>query len=348
MTIFDLVTAPELTAYWETLNQDRAPYIGETLFPNQKKLGLDLKWLKGSKGLPVVLKLSAFDAQAVPRERIGFEKVSAEMPFFKESLYVDEEMRQELNKVLESGNPAYIDAVINRIFDDEGTLIDAAAVARERMRMMLLTTGSIAMQSNGQVYEYDYGLSTQQKPTVTKSWTETTADIIDDIRTWQDEREDETGVRPTRAMCSRKTFGYILKNEAIRNAVWGNENNAPINEAKTKAYLMDELDLEVVVNSKRYKDEAGNAQKFVPDDTFVLFPAGDLGNTWFGTTPEESDLMASATVDNVSIVDTGVAVTTMKRVDPVNVETKVTQIALPSFEAADQIVIADVIAQTGA
>ena len=76
----------------------------------------------------------------------------------------------------------------------------------------------------------------------------------------------------------------------------------------------------------------------------MLFPAGDLGNTWFGTTPEESDLMASSTVNNIAIIDTGVAVTTMKKADPVNVETKVTQIALPSFETADQIVIADIIA----
>ena len=344
MTIFDLVSAPELTAYWEEMNQDRAPYLGETLFPNQKKLGLDLKWLKGSKGLPVVLKLSAFDAQAVPRERIGFSKVSAEMPFFKESMYVEEELRQELNKVLESGNQAYIDAVINRVFDDEGTLIDAASVARERMRMMLLTTGVINMVSNGQTYTYDYGLSSGQKPTVGTSWSNTAADIISDIRTWQDEREDETGVRPTRAICSRKTFGYILANTTIRNGVHGNSAAAPINEKQAKQYLLDELDLEVVIYTKRYKDEQGATKAFVPDDTFVLFPAGDLGNTWFGTTPEESDLMASSAVDNVSIVDMGVAVTTMRRADPVNVETKVTQIALPSFEAADQIVIADVIA----
>lgn len=344
MNIFDLVTAPEVTAYWTTLNQDRPPYLGETLFPNQQKLGLDLKWLKGSKGLPVVLKLSAFDAQAVPRARIGFEKVSAEMPFFKESMYIDEELRQELNKVLESGNQAYIDAVMNRIFDDEATLIDAAAVARERMRMMLLTTGTIVMTSNGQTYTYDYGLSEAQKPTVTKSWSDPTADVITDIRTWQDEREDETGVRPTRAICTRKTFSYLMNNTQIKFAIWGNENNAPVSEAKVKAFIAQELDLDVVIYNKRYKDEEGTTQKFVPDDVFTLLPPGDLGNTWFGTTPEQSDLMASSAVDNVSIVDTGVAVTTMRKADPVNVETKVTQIALPSFEAADQIVIADVIA----
>ena len=52
--------------------------------------------------------------------------------------------------------------------------------------------------------------------------------------------------------------------------------------------------------------------------------------------------MASSAVENVSIVDTGVAVTTIKQADPVNVEIKVTQICLPDFPVADQIVIADV------
>jgi hypothetical protein len=80
----------------------------------------------------------------------------------------------------------------------------------------------------------------------------------------------------------------------------------------------------------------------VPDDTLIMFPANTLGSTWFGTTPEESDLIG-AKVANVSITDTGVAVTAMEKADPVNVETKVTMICLPSFEAADQIIIADLI-----
>ena len=89
-------------------------------------------------------------------------------------------------------------------------------------------------------------------------------------------------------------------------------------------------------------NDSGAAAKYIPDDTFILLPPGNLGNTWFGTTPEESDLMSSSTVENVAIVDTGVAVTTIKQSDPVNVEIKVTQICLPDFPTADQIVIADV------
>ena len=113
-----------------------------------------------------------------------------------------------------------------------------------------------------------------------------------------------------------------------------------VNDKKVIDYLMDELPDGIAINDERYLDEAGDVQKYVPDDVFVLLPPQTLGKTWFGTTPEESDLMTSG-VANVTIVDTGVAVTTVTHSDPVNVETKVTQICLPSFEAADEVFIID-------
>ena len=87
-------------------------------------------------------------------------------------------------------------------------------------------------------------------------------------------------------------------------------------------------------------DENGDTLKFMPTNTFVMFPDGELGKTWFGTTPAESDLMSSA-VANVSITDTGVAVTTVTKADPVQVETIVSMICLPSFEQAGQVYILD-------
>ena len=78
----------------------------------------------------------------------------------------------------------------------------------------------------------------------------------------------------------------------------------------------------------------------MPEDTFVMFPDGPLGKTWFGTTPAESDLQAGNAA-NVTITDTGVAVTTVQKVDPVNVETIVSMICLPSFESANEVYIID-------
>lgn len=342
-TIFDIVTATDIGAYWEATSQEREPYVGEVLFPNKKKLGLDLEWINGNSGIPVVLNLSAFDANVIPRAREGFTLTQAKMPFFKESLYIDEEIRQQLNMAMENGSSAYVDVLTQRIFDDNIKLLEAARVQRERMRMTMLTTGAISIASNGQAVSFDYGVPTGHKATATTSWKTNTTDIIADIKSWQDKIEDDTGVRPTRAICNSSVWNAMLANTGIRNTMFVYSNGvAAISDSALKAFLMEQLGLSVYVNNKRYKNEAGTATKFVADDTFVLFPEGTLGNTWFGTTPEESDLMSGQSNATVSLTDTGVAITTMKHSDPVNVETKVSMITLPSFEASGQIFIADV------
>lgn len=341
MTIFDLMTSQNLSAYWNELVQDEPPYPCEELFPDDKKMGLDLKWLKGAKGLPVVLKVSAFDVHAIPRTRIGFEKLYAEMPFFKESTYIDEELRQQLNMVLETGNQAYIDSVMQKIFDDETQLLRGARARREQMRMMALTTGIISMTSNGQSFTYDYGVPADHKGNVNVSWSDTTnADPIEDLRLAQEKVYDDTGVKPTRGMIDQTSWRLLRNNSKIKSAIYPLTNGVgAINDRIISDYIADQLDgLVLVVNSKRYINDSGSQVAFMPTNTVVLFPEGDLGKTWFGTTPEESDLMTSG-VANVSIVDTGVAITTITKADPVNVETKATMITLPSFEMADHIYI---------
>lgn len=343
-SIFELVNSEDIVAYWRERSNETENLLGEELFDERQKLGLDLKWIKGSKGLPVVLKPSAYDVVALKRDRIGFEKIATEMPFFKESTMVDEELRQQLNMVLETGNQAYIDSIMTRVFDDEISLLRGARAQRERMRMMLITTGGISISANGQNYDYDYGLQDWQNVTVTKSWSDPSATIIEDIRKWQDEVEQRSGVRPTRAVCSPATFEYFMINTLIKNAIWGNDSVAPVTREKVIQYVSTELKLSIAVYSKKYIDEYGVTKSYIPDDLFTLLPPGMLGTGWFGTTPEQSDLM-SGTAANVTITDTGVAVTTVKKTDPVNVDTKVSMIYLPSFESMDQIMIADLSAE---
>lgn len=340
MTIFDIMQSAELAAYWTELSADEPPYPGEELFPDRKKRGLSLKWIKGAKGLPVVLKTSAFDVHAVPRARIGFDKLMADMPYFKESTYIDEELRQELNMVLETGNQAYIDSVMNRVFDDETRLLRGARARREMMRMMALTTGIVSMAANGQAFSFDYGV-THKGDAAVKWSNHTNSDPIEDMRVAKEKIQDETGAVVTRAVCDGKTWRNLRNNDKIKKAIFVLTNGVgAVSDNKLREYLMDELEIEVLVNDKRYVGDDGNAAKFVPDGVMVMFPDGDMGYTWFGTTPAESDLMTGSAA-NVSIVDTGVSITTVQKVDPVNVETIVAMICLPSFEMADQVYIMD-------
>lgn len=340
-TIFDLVTSDNIVAYWTSKAAETENLLGDELWPSAQKLGLDLKWIRGSQGLPVVLMPSAYDVAAIKIDRIGFEKVSTEMPFFKNSTAIDEEERQQLNMVLETGNQAYIDSIMTRVYDDQIRLLRAARAQRERMRMSLLTTGIISISANGQDYYYDYHFDNNHKFDTTVAWSNPNADIVSDISAWQDAIEEDYGERPSRAVCSKNTFNYLVKNNLIKNAIWGNDSTAPVSKEKVREYISNELKLSIAVYSKKFVDESGTKRSYIPDDVFVLIPSGTLGTGWFGTTPEQSDLMSGAAA-NVSITDTGVAVCTSKKIDPVNVDTKVSMIYLPSYEAIDGVAISDV------
>ena len=340
MNIYDLVTAQNIKQYWIEKNQNAQPLLGETLFPYVREIGVKLEWIKGAKNQPVALRLSAYDSKAIRRDRQGFDKYDTEMPFFKESMYIDEEMRQKLNTMIQTNNREIVNSILAKIFDDIISLIEASYISLERMRMEMLTTGALTLSSNGQSYSYDFGVAAGQKKEVETSWSNANADIIGDITDYVEEMKAK-GVNITRAICNSSVAKNFRKNTAIKNAVYvfaGGTVN--VTTARAIDYIYNETGVRFYVYDNVYVNEAGNAVKYVADDTVVLLPEGNLGYTHIGVTPEESDLMNSLNA-NVSVNGDGIAITTYGTADPVNVETKVSMVALPSFERANEIVIID-------
>lgn len=342
----DFINAATIAAYMDEAGSNQIAYVGAALFPARKKLGLDLKWIKASNGLPVTLAIGAFDAKAVIRGRSGFEMLKTEMPLFREAMRIGEEDRQELLKVQESGDQ-YVRTVVNRIFDDAANLVESAEVVNERMRMQLLSTGKIQLaDKEGRAIKYDYGFKAANKTTLTgtNKWSDADAPINSQIETWMNAIQSATGETPSRAILTTKTLNYLKKNKEILAELkpLAAAQAAPIRTATIVEWFRTSFGLSVAVYDKMYATTVGGAgAKFFPDDVFTLLPAGNLGNTWFGTTPEEADLMGSQAA-NVRIMNTGVALTTYEEVNPVNVVTQVSEIALPSFEAANKVFIATV------
>lgn len=347
MDIFDLINPKEIATYYTESASNKIPYLGSVLFPSKKRLGLSLDWFKGSRGLPVTLAPAAFDTKAKLRDRIGISKIETEMAFFRESMRIGEKERQQLLLAASASNIDVIKPILASIYDDVTNLVNGADVVAERMRMQLLASGTINLTANGVDYEYDFKFPDEHKEELTDSaaWSDTdNSDPIADIGSWQDKVEEDTGNRPTRAICTRKTWGYLLKNKKIKldmNPVGG--ANIIMTDNLLKQYLSDKLGLTVAIYNKKYLTEVGGtSHQFFPDDVFTLIPDGNLGNTWFGTTPEEADLMSGKSRANVSVVNTGVAITTYVEEHPVNALTIVSAICLPSWESIDSTFIATV------
>lgn len=347
MDIQNVFSAKAIALIQTEVASNRQPYLGEGLFPAKKKMGLDLKWIKTSKGLPVSLAPSNFDAVSTLRSREGFKMTETEMAFFRESMLIDENDEQEIMRVQDTADP-YARQVLEKIFDDANRLIDGARVVPERMIMQLLAptdgTPKISIQADGVTYAYNYDPNNTYKTnnfaeltSTTDKWSDTTnSDPLDDVSNAIDSVEANTGERPEIIIVSKQTMNYLKQNAKIRSAILAQNSTANIfmTDARVQEIFNTELGIKIIVYTKQYKKEDGSVAKFYPDGYATLIPNGALGNTWYGTTPEERTLMNSPTA-NVRIVNTGVAVAVTVTNDPVHTKTTASEIVLPSYERID-------------
>ncbi len=355
MNLRELFTPTAVAANWEEVYSNQIPYIGEALFPARKKAGLDLSWIRGSKGLPVSLMPSAFDAKATFRDRPGLTKTETEMPFFREGFKIKEKDRQEILRVQESNDP-YLNTVLVNIYDDARNLIDGANVVPERMRMALLFADSgnvqIVFKANGVDYSYNYDPNGEWKASNyfalsgTALWSAaTTANPFADIKTARDAVRAKTGNAPVMAVMNGYTFNLLGQIDAVKNRFLTTNGLAIgfISDADVNSVMQDVAGVSIVVYDKQYKDESGTTQSFVPNGYVALVPDGALGSTWYGTTPEEADLRGGNSDAQVAIVNTGVAITQIVDLHPVNINTFASEIVLPSYERMDEVALLKVL-----
>lgn len=347
MILSDVFTAESVAANWTETASNATPYYGAGLFPAKKKAGLDLKWICGNKGLPVSLAPSAFDTKSSLRDRIGIKLNKAEMAFFREPMLVKEADEQEILRVQDAGDPYAVD-VLERVFDDAQTLIDGANVVPERMVMQLLAPlggkMGIEIQADGVDYTYNYdpdGSWKKQHYLELKGaakWSASdTCDPMQVLEDAMDAQETLSGNRPAVVLMSKATFQMMKQSKKLRDNILSQNLTANVNysTARVKAYVEEELQVTLVIYSKQYRKEDGTAAKFYPDNILMLLPDGELGSTYYGTTPEERTLMQDIGAD-VTLVNTGVAVAVTRTNDPVHTKTTVSEIVLPSFERMEE------------
>ena len=348
MKLSDVFTAEAIALNYTNAASNAIPYLGTGFFPSQKKAGLDLKWIKGHNGLAVSLMPSTFDAKSTFRDRVGISMSETEMPFFRESMLVKEKDEQEIMRVQDSKDP-YAAQVLDNIFNDTKTLVDGANVVPERMIMQLLAplNGSVGIEikANNVDYTYNYDPDGSWKAehyakitTDADEWsTSATCDPLFDIETALDAQEAASGNRPEILLMSKATFNMIKNSAKVRSGILAQNTTANVNytSAKVKQYVEEELSVTIIIYNKQFKNESGTAKKFYPDNIVMMLPNGAIGTTWYGTTPEERTLTAKSDAD-VSIVNTGVAVSVTITDDPVNTKTTVSEIVLPSFERMNE------------
>ena len=352
MRLTDIYSARAVALNRTEVESNRIPFMGEAFFPARKKMGIDLKWIKIHKGLGVALKPSNFDAMPTIRTREGIAMTKEEMPFFRESMLVKEQDMIDIMRVQDTDDP-YITEVLESIYDDTNNLIDGADISAERMRMQLLApqNGTLGIQIgtvDNMIHNYSYDPDSSWKAkhyveltTASDKWdAPTTAKPLNDLRKGI-QYLASIGVQARYLLGNSTTFDMLLECDQIKDAlvtIMGT-NVGFLDTDTVEEIIRRKVKLEMLPYDKMFKDYDGTEKKFYPDNYVTIIGSNQLGNTWYGTTPEERTLLGDPKVD-VSVLDRGVAIAVKTDYGPpVQVSTTASQIVLPSFEGMDSIYV---------
>ena len=136
----------------------------------------------------------------------------------------------------------------------------------------------------------------------------------------------------------------MLDNAQIRNSILAQNLTATIevDDNTVISVVQKRTKLTIVLYDKMYIDDDGKEQYFYPDNKVTLLPEGSLGNTWFGTTPEERTARQVADVD-VTVYGTGITVATKTEYGPpMKMSTFASEVVLPSYENMDSTFVYEV------
>jgi hypothetical protein len=347
--------AQEIVDYADEKRKAETPSLWEILFPAENAPSLELKWIKSSRRKTMALQLSALDAHATRRGRLGAKRIIQDMPFFREMMEVSETDRQELLKLIDNANNRENDikSVLSPIYDDHGGLVLGAYANADIMAGMLLTSGTIDIEADGQRAFYDYDdddgswrASHITQLTGTATWTtanKATSDPLNDILTAIQAQEDK-GYKVTRVIMNSATFKAFRESDSIHKCV------APLGGVVKKVDALELLSTEtegaeIIIYNKTYVDSTGNIIKVIPDGHVVLTGEGNLGRMYFGPTPEIFDKnhnklndgrdIACSQMDGVDCV----GVECFMNPHPVALNTVVSLAALPSFPDMDAVAV---------
>lgn len=340
-----------LTTTEEASNQ--IPYLGLNWFPERKKQGLDLSWIKTHKGLPVSLAPSNFDTIPTLRAREGLSKEKTQMAFFREGMEVGEEEMLEIERISSTDDP-YLKSALSSVYDDTNNLVSGAEVVPERMRMSLLATEAghpvITIESDGVQYAYDYDKDGSYakdhyaKLEDTSMWSDTVnSKPLTDLKNAR-KKLQKKGKIAKYVLMNTNTFQYLLENAQIRNSILAQNLTATIevDDDTVNSVVQKRTKLTIVLYDKMYMDEAKKEHYFYPDNKVTLLPEGKLGSTWFGTTPDERTARQVADVD-VTTYGTGITVATkVEYGPPMKMSVFASEVVLPSYENMDSTFVLEV------
>lgn len=340
--IEDFLTDEALKDYVQ--NREYPLTVGDGLFPNTKTDEFEIKYLLGSNSAPVSASVHAEDTEAQIGSRDGLEEMSMEPALIKRKIKMGERL---IRAMAQARTDAERQRVIERIYNDVDNMVNSVRTRIERFRFEAISTGGLNLNENGFAGKVDYGVSEDQKEVLTGTdvWTDPDAKPLDDLESFVNRIVGLSGTTPERLLTSTKVFNALKRHPSVRSGIFGVNSARLVTNAELNAFLGEQGLPTIGTDDRMYRVQKNNGsyvnERFFPENSLVLLPGGDLGETVHGVTPEEANMqyMKGDTFESYGNIIAQIYSTS----DPVARWTKAVAVAMPSFPTANQIFIANVL-----
>ncbi|NFI51655.1 major capsid protein E [Clostridium botulinum] len=332
--IEEVFNTEELINYYK--ERKITPMLGESLFPERKIQDIEFDMILGTGGLPVTAEVHAFDTETQIASREAIEKGVASLALIKRQIKIAE---KEIIKIQNPRSNSELNDALKNLYKDADKMTEGVKVRVEAMRMETLSTGKIAINENGIKVTVDYKIPSDNQKSFTWKTPATDTPLVD-LTTLADAIEDTSGSRPTRALTSRKIIRTICACDSIKKAINGVNSDKIVTLEALNALLI-QMDLpSFVVYEAKYKKEKGKGYetlRYFPENKIAMFGDETLGETIYGLTAEEVELIGDGTMDEASMLDNKIFVGTYKSIDPVGKFTKAVATALPTLPHGEEL-----------
>lgn len=339
-SVLDLFNQREVLDYLQ--KREYPALLGAKLFPEIKKPTLEFDSIKGAGRTPVIASVHAFDTEAEIGSREA-SKMALEAALIKRKMQLTEKEIIALEKPRDEAEKQYL---MQNVYNDIDVLVAGVNARVEAMRMEVLAKGTVTLDENGLDAVISYGVpgENQEALSGTSLWTDKdNSDPIADMQRWV----SSLATRPSRALTSTKILGTLLSHPKVISALFGKDSGRVASRNDLNAFLT-QLELPTIaVYDAKYRKQEKNGKytqhRYFPENCFVMFPDGSLGETLFGPTAEELRLTRDPSIET-NMIGNVLAMVYEENVDPVSTWTKAVATAIPSFPVADEVFQAQPIA----
>jgi hypothetical protein len=337
-SVLELFSQPEVLNY---LRDRQFPaLLGETLFPEIKRDSLEFDLIKGAGRVPVIASVHAFDTEAEIGSREATKQV-LELALIKRKMQMKE---RDIIALENPRTPAEQQYLMREVYNDVDRLVAGVRARVEAMRMEAVANGTVTLAENNLSATIKYGVPDNHKEVLsgTDVWTDPDSDPIGQMQDWY----STLGTKPKRSLTSSAILAALLRHPKVIGALFGNNSARVATRLDLNAFLT-QLELPTIatyddVYRKQKKDGTYEQLRYFPQNKFVMLPDGQLGETIYGPTAEETRLARDPQID-ISKVGNVLAMVYEEGKDPVSTWTKAVATALPSFPAADEVFQAQVL-----